>query len=38
MTSPAEPALAFGYGVIDASDIEAALFRLRQALEGGGER
>jgi GntR family transcriptional regulator/MocR family aminotransferase len=33
MTSPAEPALAFGYGVIDANDIKAALFRLRQALE-----
>jgi hypothetical protein len=25
--------LAFGYGVIDANDIKAALFRLRQALE-----
>jgi len=37
LTPSAEPALAFGYGVIDASDIKAALFRLRQALEGRGE-
>ena len=30
---PKRPALAFGYGVIDAADIPAALSRLRRALE-----
>ena len=34
MTPPERPALAFGYGVIDASEILAALVRLRRALEG----
>ena len=34
MTSPDRPALAFGYGVIDASAISVALVRFRRALEG----
>jgi GntR family transcriptional regulator/MocR family aminotransferase len=31
--SPPQPALAFGYGAIDATDIAPALARLRQALQ-----
>ena len=34
MTRPARPALAFGYGVIDAEEIPKALARLRRAIEG----
>lgn len=33
LTPPLQPALSFGYGVIDAADIPAALRRLRCALE-----
>ncbi len=36
MTPPDRPALAFGYGVIDAGDITMALSRLRRALEERG--
>ena len=32
-STPKRPALAFGYGVIDAADIPGALSRLRRALE-----
>jgi GntR family transcriptional regulator/MocR family aminotransferase len=35
MTRGIEPALAFGYGVIDASEIAVALRRMRRALRGG---
>lgn len=35
MTTPAQPALAFGYGVIDAGEIGPALSRLRRALASG---
>jgi GntR family transcriptional regulator/MocR family aminotransferase len=33
ITDDVPPAIAFGYGVIDAHDIPAALIRLRRALE-----
>jgi len=33
LASSKQPALAFGYGVIDSGDIAAALLRLRRALE-----
>jgi GntR family transcriptional regulator/MocR family aminotransferase len=32
---PEQPALVFGYGVIDEEAIAPALRRLREALEGG---
>jgi GntR family transcriptional regulator/MocR family aminotransferase len=35
LASPDRPALAFGYGVIDADDIATALLRFRRALERG---
>jgi GntR family transcriptional regulator/MocR family aminotransferase len=35
LASPDRPALAFGYGVIDADDIATALVRFRRALERG---
>jgi GntR family transcriptional regulator/MocR family aminotransferase len=34
MTREIEPALAFGYGVIDAAEIAAALGKMRRALQG----
>ena len=37
-TGSVPPALAFGYGVIDADDIAAALVRLRRALQAGADR
>lgn len=38
LTPPERPALSFGYGVIDADEITAALTRFRIALEGGDAR
>jgi len=35
LTPPRQPALSFGYGVIDAGEIAPALSRLRRALETG---
>jgi GntR family transcriptional regulator/MocR family aminotransferase len=38
MTRGIEPAVTFGYGVIDAGEIAAALGKMRRALEKGPEK